>query len=66
MSRYTPYDINRDGTHEINSLKALFPNPEPYYTTPNGVVIVLVDPKVVTDEPNIQMPRFEMSLWRLR
>jgi hypothetical protein len=63
MSRYTPYDINGDGVQEINSLKALFPNPEPYYATPNGVVIVLVDPKLVTDEANIQMSRFEMSLW---
>lgn len=63
MSRYTPYDINGDGRQEINSLKALFPNPEPYYSTPNGVVIVLVDPKLVTDEPNIQVSRFEMSLW---
>jgi hypothetical protein len=63
MSHYTAYDINGDGRAEINSLKALFPNPEPYYATANGVVIVLVDPKIVTDDPNIQMSRFEMSLW---
>jgi len=63
MSHYTPFDINADGTAEINSLKALFPNPEPYYSTPNGVVIVLVDPRLVTDDPAIQMSRFEMSLW---
>ena len=63
MSRYTPYDINGDGRLEINSLKPLFPNPEPYYATPNGVMIVLVDPKLVTDDPSVQMSRFEMSLW---
>jgi hypothetical protein len=63
MSRYTPYDMNGDGRQEINSLKALFPNPEPYYATANGMVIVLVDPLVVTDDPAIQMSRFEMSLW---
>ena len=63
MNRFTPYDINGDTVKEINSLKPLFPNPEPYYSTPNGVVIVLVDPKLVTDDPNIQMSRFEMSMW---
>jgi hypothetical protein len=63
MSRYTPYDLNGDGTAEINSLKALFANPEPYRATSNGVVIVLVDPRVVTDDPTIQMSRLEMSLW---
>lgn len=63
MARYTPYDMNGDGRVEINSLKALFPNPEPYYAAPKGVVIVLVDPRVVTDDPAIQMSRFEMSLW---
>jgi hypothetical protein len=63
MSRYTPYDINADGINEINSLKALFPNPEPYRVTTGGVVIVLVDPKLVTDDPTVQMSRLEMSLW---
>jgi hypothetical protein len=63
MSRYTPYDINNDGRKEINSLKALFANPEPYYSTPNGVVLVLVDPKLVTDDPNIAINRAQMSLW---
>jgi hypothetical protein len=63
MSRYTPYDINGDGRQEINSLKALFPNPEPYYYTPNGVVLVLVDPLLVTDDPNIAINRTQMSLW---
>jgi hypothetical protein len=63
MARYTPFDINGDGRREIDSLKALFPNPEPYSATPNGMVIVLVDPRVVTDDPSIQMSRFEMSLW---
>jgi hypothetical protein len=63
MNRFTPYDINGDGVQEINSLKALFPNPEPYYATANGVVIVLVDPKLVTDDPNIQINRAQMSLW---
>jgi hypothetical protein len=63
MQRNTPYDMNGDGRPEINSLKALFPNPEPYYTSANGVVIVLVDPRLVTDDPTIQMSRFEMSLW---
>ncbi len=63
MSRYTPYDINADGIREINSLKPLFPNPEPYRVAANGVVIVLVDPKLVTDEPTLQMTRFEMSTW---
>jgi hypothetical protein len=63
MSRYTPYDINADGIREINSLRALFPNPEPYYSTPHGVVLVLVSPELVTDDPNIQMSRLEMSLW---
>lgn len=63
MSRYTPYDMNGDGRQEINSLKPLFPNPEPYYNSTNGMVIVLVDPLLVTDDPNIQMGRFEMSLW---
>lgn len=63
MNSYTGYDMDGDGRAEINSLKALFPNPEPYYATPNGVVIVLVDPHLVTDDPNIHMSRFEMSLW---
>src|SRR5262249_37023483 len=63
MSRYTPYDINGDGLREINSLTALFPNPEPYYSTPNGMVIVLVNHNLVTDDPNIRMSRLEMSLW---
>ena len=63
MSRYSPFDINGDGRFEIDSLKALFPNPEPYYDTPGGVVIVLVDPAIVTDDPNIRMSRFEMSMW---
>jgi len=63
MNRYTAYDMNADGRAEINSLKALFPNPEPYSPAPNGVAIVLVDPKIVTDDPAIQMSRFEMSLW---
>ena len=63
MSAYTGYDIDGDGRAEINSLKALFPNPAPYSTTLNGVVIVLVDPHLVTDDPNIRMSRFEMSLW---
>jgi len=63
MNRYTAYDMNADGRPEINSLKALFPNPEPYSPAPNGVAIVLVDPKIVTDDPAIQMSRLEMSLW---
>src|SRR5262249_12046809 len=63
MSRYTPYDMNGDGIREINSLTALFPNPEPYYSTPNGMVIVLVNHNIVTDDPNIRMSRLEMSLW---
>ena len=36
MNRFTPYDINGDTVKEINSLKPLFPNPEPYYSTPTG------------------------------
>ena len=61
MNGYTGFDIDGDGRAEINSLKALFPNPEPYYATPNGVVIVLVDPHLVTDDPNIRMSRFGWS-----
>lgn len=63
MARYTAYDMNRDGRIEINWLRSLFPNPEPYRAMPNGMVIVLVDSNVVSDDPTIQTSRAEMSLW---
>lgn len=63
MSRYTAFDMNADGRVEINWLRSLFPNPEPYRAMPNGMVIVLVDPSVVSDDAAIQTSRVEMSLW---
>jgi hypothetical protein len=60
MSHYSPYDINGDRLREINSLKPLFPNQQPYHSTARGVVIVLVNPRLVTDEPAIPTTRAHM------
>jgi hypothetical protein len=63
MRQYTPFDINGDGRHEINSLEALFASPQPYVAQPNGVVVVLVDPRLVSDEPGIGVSGVEIKVW---
>jgi hypothetical protein len=63
MSAFTNYDSNGDGRIEINSLKAAFPSPEAYSPAPNGVVIVFVDPRLLSDDPTNAVSRTEMLLW---
>ncbi len=63
MSGYANYDLDGDGKAEINSLTSVFTNPWTYTPAPNGVVIVLVSPSLLTDDPNIRMPRYQMALW---
>jgi hypothetical protein len=63
MSSFTNHDINTDGRAEINSLKPALVNPPPYATTPKGVVIVFVDPRLVRDEPSTTISASTMRGW---
>src|SRR5262245_4398839 len=63
LSQFNNYDMNGDGRAEINSLKPAFANPEAYTPQPNGLVIVFVDPRLVSDDPNNGISAFEMKLW---
>jgi hypothetical protein len=63
MSKYSNFDMNGDGRAEINWLRSLFANPEPYVVRPAGVIVVFVDPRLVTDDSSIETTRLEMLLW---
>lgn len=62
MDRFCGFDINGDGTLEINSLKPLFAQQEPFVGMPNGVAVVFVDPRLVTEDSSIGVSRIEMML----
>ena len=68
LASFCGFDIDADGTPEINSLTPLFADDEPYAAAPNGVDIVFIDPRLVTADPTNGVTRFEMmvSLAQLR
>ncbi len=63
MKQFTPFDLNADGRNEITALAPLFPNDLPYSTSPLGVIVVLVDPRLVDDRPGVNVSGLEMRLW---
>jgi hypothetical protein len=62
MEAFCAFDINGDGTAEINSLTSMMKNPDPYESRPNGVIIVFVDPRLISKDPNIRTPGLAVQL----
>ena len=62
MDAFCAFDINADGTAEIHSLTSMMTNPEPYVLQPNGVIIVFVDPRLISQDPDIRTPGLAVQL----
>lgn len=60
LKAFCAFDLDRDGTPEINSLTPLFAGQEPYAAARNGVDIIFVEPRLVAADPTNGVTRFEM------